>query len=387
MYFADGLTLDKPRRTADGYMAVRARAARAGVYQYAGSEVDPNNEHGLRDQAVVNVLRDEAAVFDERAVRSFIGKPITNDHPREAVNATNWKKYADGVVMGAIRDGDHLAFDLLLMDAAAIADTEAGKVQLSNGYDASLQFGDYAAADGTRCQARQDAISGNHVARVDLGRAGPSCRIGDAAHCDAAPQSFLDSLHTQEKPVKTMLIDGLTVDISNADTAQATIATILAARDGFKVKIGDLETQVATLTTDKATADAKITTLEQQLIDSKPTPAQLRDAAKAYAQTAGKAKVLGITVTDAMDETAIMKAVVDKKLGDKAQGWNDAQYAASFASLTADVKVEAVDALASAITGQPVSLGDARSEYLDARAKSRNELSQAWKTAPKTAEA
>jgi hypothetical protein len=51
----------------------------------------------------------------------------------------------------------------------------------------------------------------------------------------------------------------------------------------------------------------------------------LRDAARAYAVTAGKAKKLGVTVTDAMDEPAIMKAVVDAKLGDKAKGWTDAQ--------------------------------------------------------------
>ena len=73
VYFADRLTLDAPRRTSDGYMAVRAKAARTGVSQYTGREVDPNNEHGLRDQPSVNVLRDEAAVFDKRAVHSFIG--------------------------------------------------------------------------------------------------------------------------------------------------------------------------------------------------------------------------------------------------------------------------------------------------------------------------
>jgi hypothetical protein len=65
-------------------MVVRAKAARTGVYQYAGSEVDPKNEHGLRDQALVNVLRDDATVFDKKAVHSFIGKPVTVDHPREA---------------------------------------------------------------------------------------------------------------------------------------------------------------------------------------------------------------------------------------------------------------------------------------------------------------
>lgn len=350
MYFADRLTLDAPRRTSDGYLAVRAKAARTGVYQYAGREVDPDNRHGLRDQSTVNVLRDDATVFDAKAVHSFIGKPITIDHPREAVTASNWKDHARGTIMGALRDGDHLAFDLLLMDAAAIADVQAGKRQLSNGYAAELEFGDFAAADGTKCPVRQARISsGNHVAVVDRARGGDSCVIADTASCESAPLIIFDSLQPQEKHVKTMLIDGLTVDISNADTAQATIATILAARDAATGKVAGLETQVATLTTDKAT-------LEQQLKDTKLTPQQLRDAAKGYAITAGKAKALGVAITDAMDEPTIMKAVVLAKMGDTAKDWNDAQLAASFAVLAKDAK--APDLLRDAITASPAILAD-----------------------------
>lgn len=399
--FSDALTLDAPRKTQDGYLAVRARAARTGVYQYTGREVDPDNKHGLRDQASVNVLRDDAAVFDERAVRSFIAKPITDDHPREAVTAANWRDHGRGIVMGAIRDGDHLAFDLVLMDAATIAKVEAGKAELSNGYAATLEFGDFAGPAGEKCQARQAGIVGNHVAIVDRGRAGSSCRIGDAAICDALPIALQDGakeaaawlkkaialhekhmngsapttgkegeksqmlmmeqmknalaeleggdmksgmksgmkmdcypfhIHDQEKPVKTMLIDGLTVDVSNADTAEATIKTLIASRDAASAKVAGLETQVATLTTDKATLEGKV----KELTDAKPTPAQLRDAAKAYAMVVDKAKAHGVAVTDAMDEQSIVKATVLKHLGDaaaSAEGWTDAQFASSFAML------------------------------------------------------
>ena len=104
MQFCDALTLDAPKRTADGYLAVRARAARTGVYQYTGREVDPNNEHGLRDKAIVNVLRDEQTVFDTAAARSFIGKPVTDNHPSVSVNSRNWRDHARGTIMGAMRD-------------------------------------------------------------------------------------------------------------------------------------------------------------------------------------------------------------------------------------------------------------------------------------------
>lgn len=359
MYFADALELGKPRRTSDGYLAVRARAAKTGVYQYTGREVDPDNAHGLRDQAVVNVLRDEQTVFDKSAVATFIGKPITDDHPSVAVNSGNWRDHGRGVIMGAMRDGDHLAFDLLLMDGPTIDKVEAGKRQLSNGYQAVLQFGDFEGPDGVKCQARQSRISnGNHVAVVDRARGGDTCTIGDFAACDSIP---LPQINDQEKPiVKTMLIDGLTVDIANADTAEATIKTILAARDAATGKVTELTTTVAAKDTEIAT----LKTENQQLKDSKPTPAQLRDAAKSYAQVCDKAKALGVEVTDSMDEPAIMKAVVGKVMGDAAKDWNDAQIAASFAVATKDAKPASnVQPL-----GSPVVVGDSAAGVAAARA-------------------
>ena len=344
---------------------------------------------------MVNVLRDADAVFDPLSAHSFIGKPITDNHPTVAVNAKNWRDHARGTVMGAKwEEGGYLAFDLMLTDADTIDAVNAGKRELSNGYAAELQFGDFDGPGGVKCVAKQIAIKGNHVAIVDRGRAGPSCAIRDAATCESVPLSSLSdsvegattwlkkaiALHKKhmdgtapttgaageksqmlmmtqmEKalaelepgsggktmkmdhfndgvlPVKTMLIDGLTVDVSNADTAEATIKTLITARDAASDKVAKLETQVATLTTDKATLEGKV----KELTDAKPTPAQLRDAAKAYAAVVDKAKALGVTVTDAMDEQAIIKAAVLKHLGDaaaSAEGWTDAQFASSFAML------------------------------------------------------
>lgn len=368
MYFADALELGTPRRTADGYLAVRARAAKTGVYQYTGREIDPENKHGHRDAAIVNVLRDEGTVFDKAAVSTFIGKPVTDDHPREAVTAANWRDHGRGVIMGALRDGDHLAFDLLIMDASTIDKVEAGKRQLSNGYRAELQFGDFTAPDGTKCQARQARISdGNHVAIVDRARGGETCRIGDVAPCDALSSNLIDNLKT-EKPVKNYTLDGLTVDLANAETAIATCDTLKAQRDKARSTLTDLETQVATLTTEAATKDAKITTLEQQVKDAAPTPAQLRAAGKALMDAAAKAKSLGVTVTDEMDEGQIMAATVTHRMDDAAKDWTADQVAASFAVLTKDAKVDQqpVQPLGSprTVTDSAAAVQSARSSWL-----------------------
>lgn len=358
VYCTDALTLDAPKRTRDGYMAVRAKSARTGVYDYAGSEVDPENKHGLRDTPIVKVLRDDQTVFDTASAHSFIGKPITDDHPAEPVTSKNWKDLARGTVMGAMRSGDYLAFDLLLTDADAIAKVEAGKRELSNGYSTDLQFGDFTAPDGTKCQARQTSIVGNHVALVDRGRAGSECAIKDGfAVCDAIPSAILDSLTKDTYMPKIVLVDGLSVDVANADTAEATIRTLITARDEAKTKVADLETQIATLTTESATKDAKITTLEQQVKDAKPTAAQLREAGKSLLLAADKAKALGVTVTDEMDEAQIMAATVAKSMGDAAKDWTADQIAASFAVLTKDAKADAPKAQP---IGAPRIAGDAR---------------------------
>lgn len=376
MYFTDALTLDAPRRTSSGFMAVRAKAARVGVYDYLGSEIDPENRHGLRDKGMVKVLRDEATVFDKGAAQSFIGKPITDDHPTEAVTADNWRDHARGTVMGAIRDGDYLAFDLLLTDASAIAKVDAGKRELSNGYSASLEFGDFTAPDGTKCVARQTSIQGNHVALVDRGRAGPECRISDAfAPCDANPAApaalFKDTI------MKKIVLDGLQVDLADADAVAAAISKLQDNIARLTTDKTGAEAQIATLTTDKASLEAKVTTLEKQVADAKLTPAQLRDAARAFQIVADKAKALGVTVSDEMDEPAIMRAAVSAKLGDAAKDWTDAQFAASFSTLTAGVKT--TDAIVHNLN-PVIQVGDAEADFAATQRKLSDQRRNAWKT-------
>jgi len=328
MFFTDALTLDAPRRTKDGYLAVRAKAARTGVYDYAGSEVDPKNEHGLRDTPIVKVLRDDTTVFDNASARSFIGKPITDDHPSAPVNSTNWKDLARGTVMGAMRDGDYLAFDLLLTDADAIAKVDAGKRELSNGYSTDLQFGDFTAPDGTKCQARQTSIAGNHVALVDRGRAGSECAIKDGfAACDALPADIFDRLtSTGDIPMKTLTIDGLRVP-NVSDEAEAAIVKLQADKAAADKALADAQTAH-----DKALAakDTEIDDLKTKVVDQTKIDA-LADA-KADAVTKAKALLgdkapdfAGKSVADVRRETVrLIKG--DTAVADKSDDYIDARF-------------------------------------------------------------
>jgi hypothetical protein len=351
MFFADRLTLDAPKRTKEGFLAVRAKAARAGVYDYLGYEIDREGKHFRADQ-IVKVYRPADEVFARDAVHSFMLKPITDDHPTAPVTADNWKQHARGVAAGAMRDGDFLAFDLVLMDSAAIAAVDSGKRELSNGYTSELEIASGTAPSGERYDAIQRNIRGNHIALVKAGRAGPECRIGDAAPCASIDVDVLDNLLRDGQTYRraessdnfgsnrrdpgsgaanmNITIDG--IPFAMDDQAAAAVRKLQSQLSDAQGALAKAEGDVATL----ATKDAELVTAKSQLEDAKLSPQQLRDAAASFARTVDKAKALGVKVTDAMDEPAIIKAAVLAKVGDSAKDWNDAQFAASFATLSTD---------------------------------------------------
>lgn len=344
MILTDRMTFDAPKRTKEGYMAVRAKSARAGVYDYAGYEVDPTGtKFGAHD--TVKVYRPADEVFDAKSVRSFIMRPITNDHPTEAVTADNWADLAKGAVAGAIRDGDHLAFDLVFMDAATIRDIESGKRELSNGYGVDLSFEDGIAPDGTAYQAVQRNIVGNHVALVDRGRAGPSCAIGV---CDAIPADQINPLlvHTGDadmttKPVK-ITIDGASHTVELSDAAAILVGQMQTALDRQATELQNAQTAVGTHLATISTKDGEIAGLTQKLKDATAIDLDAMLADREAVVTA--AKVIFPTL-DAKGKTveAVRKEAVNAKLGDAAKDMDDNAIRGAFAALT--VTADATDTL------------------------------------------
>jgi hypothetical protein len=381
MQFTDRLTIDKAHRTKDGYLRVTAKAARTGIQDYLGREVDPEGKHFAADQ-VVRVYRPPEEVFAADAVASFIGKPVTDDHPHVPVTSANWRDHSRGVIGGAVRDGEWLRFDLALMDAGTVEKVDAGKRELSNGYACDVAFESGVTPKGEAYDAVQRNIRGNHVAVVRAARAGPECRISDGGNelfqkCDAATV-ILSSLEDQEtkKMPHTLIIDGLQVP-NVSDEAKAAIEKLQGQVSSLTTAKDAADANVTTLTADKAKLEAEKVTLEKQVADAKLTPQQLRDAAKAYAATVEKAKALGVAVTDAMDEPAIMKAVVDAQMGELAKDWTPEQIAASFALATKDAKT--ADG-GSQVINTPIVVGDAEKLFADAQDKARKERANAWKT-------
>lgn len=161
--------------TKEGYLLCEdVPLARTGVLLYGPNEtpIEPAAD------GVVRIYREEAEVFRPEFLASFIGKPAANDHPPEDIHPANWRRYSVGVVMNPRRGtGDLAEFiigDLLIYDAETIADVQAGKREVSVGYEA--EYDEIGPGMG-----RQYNMFCNHVALVAQGRCGETCAIGDAA--------------------------------------------------------------------------------------------------------------------------------------------------------------------------------------------------------------
>lgn len=352
LVFVDKLTMDgKPKRTADGYMLAMSRVARTGIQEYYASEV------GLIDgdpSRVVNVYRPEDEVFHLDALHSIAGRPVTVEHPADMVDSTNWKRLAVGMIGGDVmRDGDFIRVPMMVMDQDAIRQIDAGKVELSMGYTAELDFTPGTTPDGKHYDAVQRKIRGNHLAIVDTARGGSQLRV-------------IDSTKPREEPaMKVLTLDGLNITVADDSTAQI-IARFVQTRDAEKAKSEEelkaAKKKAEDLENEGKTKDASIATLQKQLGDATLTPAKLDQLVKDRAEVIGAAKkALPSVVVDGKTEAEIQAQVVTAKMGDAAKGWNADMIAASFRTLTAGVVTDGVRQI-HLNNNQPVT--DSRDAYI-----------------------
>ncbi|ACK51998.1 conserved hypothetical protein [Methylocella silvestris BL2] len=164
---------------ADGRLRVaRANLSRAAVNPYYGREIPGWRKLGLDSERIYQMWRhpDELA----KAAATFAQLPLLGWHV--PVNAEDHRPAAViGCVGSEIKfDGVHLYAPLIVWAQDAIDDIESGdKRELSSAYryDPDMTPGRTPAGEAYDGVMRN--IIGNHVATVEMGRAGPSCYVGD----------------------------------------------------------------------------------------------------------------------------------------------------------------------------------------------------------------
>lgn len=335
VHLSDTIDLDdesKVRFTKDGYMTATPLVARTGIQVYSGPEC------GRPDMDVVRVYRPPEEVFNKDALKSFTHRPVTLDHPRQSVSASNWRQLSRGHTGDEIlRDGERFRVPMALMDAEAVQAYKAGKRQLSWGYDCDLDWTPGVTDSGEQYDAVQRNLRANHLAVVTTARGGPELMIGD------------DNGESKMN-MKTVMVDGIEVQIP--DTAASVVVRTLqrqqdeikALRDAAKKRDDDDDDdEEEDKRKDDAikAKDAEITTLKKQLADA-TNPSVLDALVRDRSSVGVKAQqVMGSTFkTDGKTVEQIRKEVVASKLGDACKDWDDKQIAASFATFTAGISTD-----------------------------------------------
>ena len=325
----DRVPLSGLQRDSAGNVIGVAKAARTGIQIYAGYEL------GEATKAQVRVWRPEAEVFHRDSMASYAGAPVTIEHPAEQVNPTNWKDYAVGETASdeIVREGEIIKVPFMLRDAAAIKAIEDGKHEVSMGYTSIIDFvggiiPDGQADAGQAYDAVQRAIRINHLAIVDKARGGPALRIGDK------------SPEQEERKMKTIIVDGLSVETSDAGVTA--IEKLLADRAAVQAQLADANTQVGALTADKATLEGERAVLTAAIADA-TSPAKIAAAAKERATLISDAlRVAPKGKFDDADAATIKRAVVEAKLGDAAKALGDGPAIdGAFAALVASAPAKA----------------------------------------------
>lgn len=347
MIFSDALTFDRAARIcADGSLVAEVFAARTGLQDYMGREVDPNNAHGLRDKGTVKVYRPESEVFKADSLATFAAAPVTVDHPPQAVTADNWRGLGVGEINGdVVRDGQRVRVPIIIRDAAAVRAAQTTHKQLSMGYATELVFPtDGKHPDGTACDAYQTNLRINHIALVPAARGGPELRVVDER---PAPLN-----QKETAPMKKIVLDGLQVDLSDAEA-------VAAAFDKLQAKATDAQKALADATAahDKAMGekDAELDEMKKKVVDQ----ATIDALADAKAEVVAKAKaIVGDKLGDTKGKTvaevrrmALDAAKID--VADKSDDYVEARFDALTADAVADKTVHN-------IAPSPANLSDAR---------------------------
>ncbi len=310
--------------TSEGYLQGVASVTSIGVFSYLNADGTTRRELRLPEE-----------VFSVDSMASLKGKPLTLNHPGEAVNADNIEKYQVGSVGDRIDNSSYEIFaGVTVQRRDGVDAVKAGKTALSCGYDCTLDWksGVY---QGSRYDAIQRNIRYNHLSIVDAARAGDQAKIRMDGF-GTREVSHEDNKEKEEKSMsdktKVVHVDSVDYDVPvqvaiaheklvadnrklTTDAAEATtkLSTMSAERDSFKEKSEKLTKDMDELKKDSMTKDEAIKIVRARL--------DLEDFAKSL-----KVEVKA-DMTDRQIQEAVIKTVNPES---KLDGQDDTYVAVRF---------------------------------------------------------
>ena len=242
----DRNTLPRVTKTDEGFLRGTATVTRIGVFEYT------NNDGEIRRE-----LRHPDDVMEQASLESLKMIPITVDHPGHLVTSDN----ADGLSVG--QTGENISIDgrfikapLTITGKRGIEAVNSGKRELSLGYRLDLveEKGEYFGQPYTH---RQTNIRYNHLAIVDVARAGRTARL----NLDGASVQSVNPQDHKENPVIKINIDGIQYDaapeVARAlEKAQSELLAIKTRADKAEAARDDAISRADKAEAEKVTEDA-----------------------------------------------------------------------------------------------------------------------------------
>lgn len=320
--FNDSVEVTGVRMTSDGYLTGYATVARSGVQLYTGAELQ------RPDLDVVRVYRPPEEVFSRDAMRSYAYRPVTSDHPSEAVTADNWGVHARGITGDEVmRDGDVVRVPMVLMDGSAINEYNDGKREISMGYSAVLEWADGVTPDGERYDAIQRRQRMNHLALVARARGGDRLTLGDKKQ---------EVTVMSDIKLRQVILDGLTVETTDAGAQAIERLTkdVEALRADMQAQEDLHAEELKARDADMAKKDAEIEKLKAEALTADQLDAMIADRAELL----DKARTVADLDYSGKGAAEIRRMAVADAIGDDLKGKSDDYVEARFDILAEDAK-------------------------------------------------
>lgn len=239
------LAFDRSARRidADGRLHVdRSHISKATVNPYYGKEIPGYEALGLQPDKVYRLLRDPVEL--ERAAPTFARLPVLSEHVPVTVEAPRPDLVVGAIGSEVVFAAPYLDADLCVWDATAIAGIETDKVrELSCAYRyvPVMEPGEF---EGQPYDGRMTEIQGNHLALVEVGRAG-----SDVVVADRNPFNFKETAMKMSKLGKALF------------AALCAASPVLAADSALPALVGSANRK----TFDRKDVKAKLLALDADL--------------------------------------------------------------------------------------------------------------------------
>lgn len=153
--------------------------SKANVCPYMGKEIPGWDSLGLDPNKVYNMYRDPAEL--EKGAASFNNLPLLQKHIQVSADAPMKDDVVGSIGSDVHFDAPYLKASLCVWDAEAIALIDAQKLdELSSAYHYTPVMESGTTPEGESYDGRMTDILGNHLALVEVGRAGPDVVVADS---------------------------------------------------------------------------------------------------------------------------------------------------------------------------------------------------------------